>query len=54
MTINLEAVKKYYRAVVELENSGTIEGGYANNLVESLLADLGIDYDDFMDLWTVN
>ena len=49
MTINLEAVKKYYEAVVELEDSGTVGGGYANNLVESLLDDLGIDYSDFMD-----
>ena len=47
-TISLEAVKKYYRAVVELENSGTVGGGYANNLVESLLADLGVDYEDFL------
>ena len=48
-TINLEAVKKYYEAVVELENYGTVGGGYANNEEESLLADLGIDYSDLMD-----
>ena len=48
-TINLEAVKNFYQAVAELENSGTVAGGYANNLVESVLADLGIDYGDFIE-----
>ena len=45
---NMETVRAYYLSVVQLENDGIISGSYANNLVESLLADLGLDYDDFM------
>ena len=47
-TISLESVRNYYLVVTEMANNGTISGSYANNLVESLLADLGIDYEDFM------
>ena len=47
-TINIEAVNKFYLAVTELANSGTVTGSYANDLVESVLADLGVDYEDFL------